>query len=641
MNAKTTRILKEARSLFWPWCAVIISGALPLVAHSHPAPLRDGPFWGIHSFIEPISFLGFFLGIPLLATLSLGNEFQHRTLPLLLSQPVGRMEIWSEKMSVMIVAVVSAALVICIGWRSAFQQDPDLWVVAGALTIPMIASATFWTLCARSTMGGLTLNAVNSLMPLAWHERPDWIPETITARSVAAFALLCYAGVMLWLGRRTLVRFEVTGGMAGEDLLVAGPGILPGALAGWFRSRPTGAVLNLIRKEFRLLRPLWLVTLFTVLGWICLTLFWLVPEHGPTRNITPLVAMVGAFTALIPILAGSLSLGEERAWGTHSWHLTLPVSAWRQWLIKLVIAMLSGVVCGVLLPTFVLLAGGFVHGSPLRFADPHGEILWLLTASLLSFASFWCACAVSGTVRAVRAVLWLFPVLGALLLAAGFGDWVGTGLMDRVASSFDLFTDFQFTNAVSNFQFSNIAATPSPLLTLVLLPTFLFAVILSYRLFRVQLEDNALSVIRSLSPLALVAFLCSFSLMAFHALVDHAKQQMWTMFRETHEAIEAIQPGTPNLDASHPLQLTEQDLAKAAPLSERTRRWLGNSRLTVAPDKPHPDPYCCPGHSGSITFTPDKPYSWYLATIQLPSGSQCTVSFQAGRGYGILGGVCK
>ena len=30
MNAKTTRILKEARPLFWPWCAVVLAGALPL-----------------------------------------------------------------------------------------------------------------------------------------------------------------------------------------------------------------------------------------------------------------------------------------------------------------------------------------------------------------------------------------------------------------------------------------------------------------------------------------------------------------------------------------------------------------------------------------------------------------------------------
>ena len=150
-----------------------------------------------------------------------------------------------------------------------------------------------------------------------------------------------------------------------------------------------------------------------------------------------------------------------------------------------------------------------------------------------------------------------------------------------------------------------------------------------------------MSVIRYLLPLALVAFLCSFSLAAFVAFVDHAKQQMWTLFRETHEAIEKIQPGTAKLDAAHPLQLTVEDLAKASPLSERTRRWLGNSSITVAPDKPHPGRYCCWGNSRGTTFVPDKAYSWYLATIHLPSGSNCTVSFQAGRGYGILGGVCE
>jgi ABC-type transport system involved in multi-copper enzyme maturation permease subunit len=638
MNAKTTRILKEARSLFWPWCSVIIAGALRLVEQSHSALMRGGPLWGVHYLIESISFLGFFLGIPLLAALSLGNEFQHRTLPLLLSQPLGRMEIWGEKMSVTIVAALSAALVFCYGWRSALQQDPELWVVAGALIIPMIASATFWTLYARSTMGGLALNGVNSLIPLAWFLRRDWIPETMTARSVAAFAFLSYTGVMLWLGRRTLARFQATGGMAGEDLLVAGPSVMPGALAEWFRCRPTGAVLNLIRKEFRLLRPLWLVTLLTVLGWICLTLFRLVPERGSAGNLPATGVLAGVFGGLIAILAGSLSLGEERTSGTQSWHMTLPMPARRQWLIKLFMALFAGVVCGVLLPTLVLIAGGLVFGSPLMYVDPHAEMVWLLTVSLLSFASFWCACAVSGT---VPAVLWLFPMIGALLLASGFGDWVGSGLMDRVVSRFDPFTDFRFTNAFSNFRWFDMAATPTLVLTLLLVPTLLFAVIQSYRLFRVQLQDNALSVIRSLLPLAIMAFLCSFSLAAFYVFVSSAKQQMWTLFRETHEAIEAIHPGTPKLDAAHPLQLTAEDLAKAFPLSERTRRWLGNSRIAVAPDKPHPGPYCCGGNSRSTTFTPDKAYSWYLATIHLPSGSECTVSFQAGRGYGMLGGVCK
>src|SRR5437867_4184177 len=98
MNAKTTRILKEARALFWPWCAVMVAGALPLVWH-------ESDNWIGHNIIEfsPILCV---CGIVLLATLPFGNEFQHRTLSLLLSQPVSRMEIWGEKLSVTFIAIL-------------------------------------------------------------------------------------------------------------------------------------------------------------------------------------------------------------------------------------------------------------------------------------------------------------------------------------------------------------------------------------------------------------------------------------------------------------------------------------------------------------------------------------------------------
>ena len=89
-------------------------------------------------------------------------------------------------------------------------------------------------------------------------------------------------------------------------------------------------------------------------------------------------------------------------------------------------------------------------------------------------------------------------------------------------------------------------------------------------------------------------------------------------------------------------KLTVEDLAQTSPLSDRTRRWLAGSRITVAPDKPHPGRrYCCGANSRGITLVPDKAHSWYLATIQLPSGTSCTVSFMAMRGYGTLGGFCK
>src|ERR1700674_5108043 len=110
MSPRTTRLRKEVRALFRPWCAVMILCALPL--------------FHISRSLSETSVAFCYLGISMLATLALGYEFQHRTLSLLLSQPVGRTVIWGEKMSVAFVAVLLAALVFCYAWRSAFQHDP-------------------------------------------------------------------------------------------------------------------------------------------------------------------------------------------------------------------------------------------------------------------------------------------------------------------------------------------------------------------------------------------------------------------------------------------------------------------------------------------------------------------------------------
>jgi len=651
MTPKTIRIFKEARSLFWPWLAVMTAAALPLLERSWSVGSGAAPLWGIHQVIEPASFLGFFIGLPLLATLSLGNEFQCRTIPLLLSQPVGRTEIWSEKIIVALAAVLSAASLFCITGWNVLQQDPAIGFISAALMIPMVASATFWTLLARSTLGGLALNALNAAIPVVWLNRRDWIPQSALTRSVTLFAVLCYSGVMLWLGRRRIARFEVTGGIAGDDLLTAGPDFMPRALAGilteWFRSRPTGALLNLIRKEFRLLRPVWLISLLAIPIWISLPLFGHTSENESLPAI--LLFMAVAFTPLIAVLAGTLSLGEERTSGTHSLHLTLPVPSRRQWLIKLAMAMFTSLVCAALLPNLALIISKSIFGSTLLPVDSGHWIAWVLPVSLLTFASFWCACTVNGT---VRAALCVFPILIALFLASRFGDWVAnafnsSGGLVFVASKLGLFANFWFTNAVANVNpFATVAASTF-VLVILLVPVLVAAVLQSRWLFRNQLQDSALFVVRRLLPLAIIVFLCSFSLVSFNNFVFAAKRQMWAMFRETHDAIDKAQPGlaipdNTNLDAAHPLQLTLQDLNKAAPLSGRTQRWLRNALITVVPEKPHfGGHYCCGANSEVFTILPDKAHPWYSATIHLPSGIVCTMSFQAARQLGILGGVCK
>lgn len=541
MSSSTTRIRKEARTLFMPWCGVIILCALPLFHLSHALTETSVAFC--------------YLGIPMLATLSLGYEFQHRTLSLLLSQPISRTRLWGEKMCIAIIAVLSAALIFCYGWRAALQQDPKLWVFAGLYLIATVPSATFWTLFARSTIGGFVLNGIFPYIVILFHRKEIFGPTASPAGSVTipwitTLAVLCYACVMLWLGRRKLARFQVTGGMAGDDLLMAGPSVMPEALAGLLRCRPTGAVLNLIRKELRLLRPVWLISFLSLVYLTFLTTFrFILFRESANLNLegiqlvlhTPVIL----FTPLIAILAGSLSLWEERRLGTQSWQMTLPVSARRQWMIKLGMALFTGLVLAVLLPVLVMVVLGFILGSPSMFVDQAmsgltivagtiglagGSIFelfflfvaqtipgLLLTVLLLTVASFWCACAVEGT---VRAALWFVPVIGASLLAGRCGGWIAPKVLDLVVSRFHPFINFRFISAVSNLrlQLFVIGASPLRVVTLLLVPTLLIAVIQSYWLFRAQLPGSILSVIRNLLPLTVTAFLSVFCLAAFASL---------------------------------------------------------------------------------------------------------------------------
>ena len=623
MTAITTRIVKDARPLMLPWCAVALAGALPLV---YPID------W------TPLVYLLGFLVVPLLATLSLGEEFQHRTISLLLSQPVGRMKIWAEKLSVTVMAVVSAVLVFSLAMRAtAFHPGRQEWAFAGAWIVAIIASSTFWTLFTRSTVGGFALNiGIQSFISftIPWTYLTDWLrargflaPGNLIVPSLVTFIFLCYAGGMLWLGARMLARFEATGGVGSGDLLIAGPDVMPGALAAWLRSRPTGAVLNLIRKELRLLRPVWLISLLAALVWACLTLFGVLFERGFSKSFETVVVSVGvAGTLLIAILAGSMSLGEECTSGTHAWHLTLPVSAFLQWRIKLYMALFAGVVGAGLLP---MLIAGKLFGSSRSLADIHLGVVWLFAVLLLTFAAFWCACAANGTVRAVQ---WVIPAMLVLSAVFSLSEWAGEGLTDLIISRFDPFADFKFTEAViSGVQSSQIFDFVvfgmwsyryfTPFVVLVLVPILILAIIQSYRMFRTQPQGSLRSVARNLLPLALLIFLCNFPLTAFDNFVFRAWDQEMTAQWQTLRAVEKIRPNAAQLDAAHPLQLSVEDLAKASPLSEPTVRWLRGSRITVVPLQNVTDQIFQLPFYGDV---PVPPSQRYLTTIRIAGGAHCT-----------------
>src|SRR2546423_948023 len=95
------RLLKEFRSLLFSFL-IAVGAALPMAARMgfdktwldavEPVALR---------FLLEIAPSLFCLGLVLAAAMSYGEEFQNRTLPLLLSQPLSRFTIWCEKIAVL------------------------------------------------------------------------------------------------------------------------------------------------------------------------------------------------------------------------------------------------------------------------------------------------------------------------------------------------------------------------------------------------------------------------------------------------------------------------------------------------------------------------------------------------------------
>lgn len=411
----------------------------------------------------------------------------------------------------------------------------------------------------------------------------------ITAISVLSS---CFSGLMIWLGVRKLARYQVTGGSGGEDLLMSGPTLVPEAVTEWFRCRPTGASVNLLRKEFRLLRPLWLIELPVVLYWAFLAVLRMMPSPPVLIPETPLqwalMGPPGAVFVGLAGLAGMLSLGEEGRLGTQAWHMTLPISPHRQWLMKLVMAMVSGLACSVLLPVLATVAVGAVYGSPFMFVYRRALPDLLILYPMLIFACFWCACAANETVRAAA---WIAPTLIAIFFASSSGTWLGqelarsTGtLKDFIVSLFHL----------SPLAFATVTEYANTRVIWLFVPTLLFALPQSYRLFRTPPQDSTLWMLRCILPIVAVTMLWSFS--AYAGFLA----SRWEPFEETRQALDKFQPGTAKI------ALTGEDVAKNSVLTAPTLRWLKGASITAAP-----------AHS---------PLSAYLATIHLASGLECRLN---------------
>jgi hypothetical protein len=367
-------IAKELRALLPAWgaCAAVLlacAGVPQLRAFGAPA---------------------YFVGASAVGAFSVGHEYTHRTLHVLLSQPISRHRIIFTKLGVL--AALLAALLALASATVGFKSGDALFGRA-FLWLPVLAAlfiSPWLTLAVRSPVGGtvFTVAIVGMLLTLG-----DWIGVARYGytREVDAFRIsllwqsmtvLCAVGAVMTVAM--FGRLEAIDGRGAHvDLAPRARTVSPGLTrrrAGWL----------LLRKELRIQQLAFAIAAVYVAWYVILVL------TGHRVRLDDVVFILTTlYAALTAIVIGSLASAEERQMRTLDANLLLPISAARQWQIKAGTALVLTLLLAFALPvaTLALLplepAAGVRVNHPLLAIKTNLALLSLTALSL--YVSSLCA----------------------------------------------------------------------------------------------------------------------------------------------------------------------------------------------------------------------------------------------------------
>ncbi len=435
-------VRKELRPLLLPWLSALAVGTL----------FAFPPFVeGLDLFLKGLVLYGFLAGLALVCSISFGEEFQHRTIALLLSQPLPRSRMWRQK-TVIISVLVLLAVVFEYAWLAGVSSwyrvyeashHPEAAInsftgeellLAAVFLVATVCSCGYWTLIAQSTIGGLVFTvsaqlisalAVGLVVVRPWHATE--LVESSATFPALLFGGLLYSGVFLWLGRRKFLQFEVKGHQAGTT---------GSSRRNWLSgltdrlgltSTPKARVLNLIRKEVHLLKPVFQLGAVFILSWFGILVLQLFRPRDPISWLFDWLTCL--YAPLTALLGGCLTLGEEKALAIVDTQLTLPFSRASQWFDQVPLLLLhhldshprfAGAAILAHSPLLDLSHCGLVDLEQGLIGQPviglscfSGIVFWL---------AFWAITQVPSTVQATLLVV----VTGLVFfLVAAFGLWGG------------------------------------------------------------------------------------------------------------------------------------------------------------------------------------------------------------------------
>lgn len=323
-TAQWALVHMELRALL-PWWAAI---AVVIVMCSLVVRLDLATFISRDTFV----FIGFFtyaIGAVLLGAVSTGHDYQHRTMVLLLMQPVSRARVLAAKVLVLtpllllLAAVVTAALDLPpAGVR--LSSLPQAWfpLAAGLALAPGLALICSGPLAATVFATAL----LSGVVPVAAYFE---VPVASLWPGIAALTLL---GILVtW---RAFARLEVTGGAGTEMGLVTRTTRRAAAV----RAPRTGHPIWLLGvKELWLQQLAFVAAGLYLLIWISAWIADRVTDSYIPNELAYATTML--FGIVVSLLVGALASAEERRLGTADWQALLPISAGMQWVVKSGVAL--------------------------------------------------------------------------------------------------------------------------------------------------------------------------------------------------------------------------------------------------------------------------------------------------------------
>lgn len=367
----------------------------------------------IETFHEVAAFV-YAIGSFALGAHAIGHDYMHRTLPLVLSQPVSRTRIFVVKMVVLAFYVTTlAGAAFFLVTQTNKLTDPDLapWMI-GFIWLCSLLLAPVHAMLTRTTIGGavftITVPAMLALTgALIGSYRFDHGPRVDDFQSdffwtlmPAVWAIAAVSGWWLF-GRLQLAdarRYDL---------------YLPSVSRSHARKvrRPLTA---LIHKELRLHGlALAIVGIYLlVAGGVWVYHMW---RPGPADQAMVPVTVLSV--VLLALVVGATASAEERHLGTRDGQLLLPIPAWQQWLVKVAVAFGITLTLAALLPTAV---AAIVMERPANFLpDLRGFLATVLVLTALSlYVSSLSTTAIHAVVLSVPLIigLWWMGIVSSEIL---------------------------------------------------------------------------------------------------------------------------------------------------------------------------------------------------------------------------------